>query len=122
MLFPICQRYIFESYSQPNLGNDVNTECCFRYVKDTFLKAIHNKLPKQNFLMLLFPICQRYIFESYSQPPPLPSVRKLRCFRYVKDTFLKAIHNIPDRLEFPSELFPICQRYIFESYSQPGHQ
>ena len=116
---------------------------CFRYVKDTILKANHNSLLQPCAAILLFPICQRYNFESKSQQRAC-SLKSLRgCFRYVKDTILKANHNrsvlfillyhvvsdmskiqfwkqittIAARESHISKLFPICQRYNFESKS-----
>ena len=92
-LFPICQRYIFESNSQRRYSWAIAQEHCSRFVKDTFLKAIHNlRIHRQN-LYRLFPICQRYIFESNSQRNFYLFVKHYYCSRFVKDTFLKAIHN-----------------------------
>ena len=93
MLFPICQRYNFESKSQLRITRRQRQNRCFRYVKDTILKANHNETVYDENLKRLFPICQRYNFESKSQHL-LGNIRhNERCFRYVKDTILKANHN-----------------------------
>ena len=41
-LFSICQRYNFESKSQLTSPVLLSQSSCFRYVKDTILKANHN--------------------------------------------------------------------------------
>ena len=44
MLYSICQRYNFESNLQQS-GNDITVASgCIRYVKDTILKAIYNRV------------------------------------------------------------------------------
>ena len=48
----------------------------------------------------LFSICQRYNFESKSQQPQKWVLTQLSCFRYVKDTILKANHNKKARCAF----------------------
>ena len=95
MLFPICQRYNFESKSQPPSDSRPASACCFRYVKDTILKANHNVEIYNSGITQLFPICQRYNFESKSQPFFDAGNVGAGCFRYVKDTILKANHNLP---------------------------
>ena len=42
MLFPMVQRYKFESKSQPELVLLSLLECCFQWFKDTNLKVNHN--------------------------------------------------------------------------------
>ena len=42
---------------------------------------------------MVFPIFQRYNFESKSQPAAIQRTQTRRCFRYFKDTILKANHN-----------------------------
>ena len=92
----------------------VSTDC-FRYVKDTILKANHNPYQSTLHVKQLFPICQRYNFESKSQPKLSEEDIKINCFRYVKDTILKANHNLNGCSMAKNELFSICQRYNFES-------
>ena len=119
LLFPICQRYKFESKSQLCQKVIWMALNCFRYVKDTNLKANHNYLHILKIwaitvsdmskiqiwkqittlskldvtYLLLFPICQRYKFESKSQLHLAEYSARIYCFRYVKDTNLKANHN-----------------------------
>ena len=67
---------------------------CFRYVKDTNLKAIHNKRVAD--------IDARWDVSDMSKILIWKQFTTLRdnankykgCFRYVKDTNLKAIHNL----------------------------
>ena len=118
-LFLICQRYKFESNSQPKACDHAVTVRCFWYVKDTNLKAIHNHrlsmMPSGRVVSDmskiqiwkqfttggawecgragLFLICQRYKFESNSQLVTSNRNEAVCCFWYVKDTNLKAIHN-----------------------------
>ena len=170
LLCEICQRYNLESYSQH--GGDAQSpgKGCVRYVKDTILRAIHNRndhavsqgrvvwdmskiqswelftTQMDVFLRLyqLCEICQRYNLESYSQLLSSVVLGEKSCVRYVKDTILRAIHNLYltpltfkrvvwDMSKIQSwELFTtmawngwvvpslceICQRYNLESYSQ----
>ena len=170
MLFSICQRYNFESKSQLATLHLPLAVRCFRYVKDTILKANHNywqyywwprnavfDMSKIQFwkqittttsrfahYTTLFSICQRYNFESKSQLKSNIQGCRIRCFRYVKDTILKANHNFcvfppsfcqavfdMSKIQFWKQitttsqrglsketLFSICQRYNFESKSQ----
>ena len=118
-LFPIFQRYKNESNSQRERVISISSICCFRYFKDTKMKAIHNlrlltpkdgkvvsdisKIQKwkqfttRRFWLLtitsLFPIFQRYKNESNSQPQRRVGFEDVSCFRYFKDTKMKAIHN-----------------------------
>ena len=144
-LFSICKRYNFESKSQHLLQYAEGGLDCFRYVKDTILKANHNNFKHVRDFIKLFSICQRYNFESKSQHSYENDKSSIYCFRYVKDTILKANHNLicivwtnaitvfdMSKIQFwkqittleklyreASELFSICQRYNFESKSQP---
>ena len=119
LLFSICQRYNFESKSQLKFLLPSPVHRCFRYVKDTILKANHNfkkilsyefeavfdmskiqfwkqittYLTRVAFAEQLFSICQRYNFESKSQLYQCKCAGRKSCFRYVKDTILKANHN-----------------------------
>ena len=61
---------------------------------------------------------QRYKFESKSQPMKEYVISLLGCFQWFKDTNLKVNHNyIKSALNY-LELFPMVQRYKFESKSQ----
>ena len=120
-MFPIFQRYNFESKSQRMNDFSKEIQGCFRYFKDTILKANHNF----RLLILrgskLFPIFQRYNFESKSQQERTFSFFAQSCFRYFKDTILKANHNTYNVFFSIYWLFPIFQRYNFESKSQQSN-
>ncbi len=118
LLCEICQRYNLESYSQLEQTKKIIQESCVRYVKDTILRAIHNMNERNDVMLKLCEICQRYNLESYSQQQVAAFAALYSCVRYVKDTILRAIHNIEFRLRFLLQLCEICQRYNLESYSQ----
>ena len=89
----MVQRYKFESKSQLNA---------------------HNVLPH----FLLFPMVQRYKFESKSQHEAALCSITVGCFQWFKGTNLKANHNNWGDIAPGSKLFPMVQRYKFESKSQ----
>ena len=93
-LCEICQRYNFESYSQHQAGDAFSCARCVRYVKDTILRAIHNDSALHRIYLQLCEICQRYNLESYSQLGNILCRITNCCVRYVKDTILRAIHNL----------------------------
>ncbi len=66
----------------------------------------------------LVAICQRYKLESNSQLLMILTVIAVGWLRYVKDTNLKAIHNVLVVVLALSVLVAICQRYKLESNSQ----
>ena len=66
----------------------------------------------------LFPMVQRYKFESKSQQCDASNLEVSRCFQWFKGTNLKANHNKRDTLDYFFPLFPMVQRYKFESKSQ----
>ena len=117
-LCEICQRYNFESYSQPKNASYFTEDSCVRYVKDTISRAIHNVKLVGGVVLRLCEICQRYNFESYSQQRRLGDWLRGGCVRYVKDTISRAIHNEITAFTLVITLCEICQRYNFESYSQ----
>ena len=93
VLFSMRQRYENESHSQLYLRSLQLRWSCFLCVKDTKMKAIHNKELPPVFRYLLFSMRQRYENESHSQRlVNLLSVSEC-CFLCVKDTKMKAIHN-----------------------------
>ena len=117
-MFQTYQRYNFESKSQQIKASLIRSMRCFRPIKDTILRANHNKLSQQEKEKKVFQTYQRYNFESKSQPPVATSNPLSRCFRPIKDTILRANHNCPS---FPSNsktVFQTYQRYNFESKSQ----
>ena len=114
------QRYDFESNSQRPACLSSMVLCCVSDVKDTILKAIHNKVwvhgdhpfavfrtSKIRFwkqfttptviTIHVTRLCfgrQRYDFESNSQRTFKRGGLRTRCVSDVKDTILKAIHNV----------------------------
>ena len=68
--------------------------CCFLWLKGTNLKANHNLWCKQRCLGRLFPVAQRYKFESKSQPSRSSLLLLYSCFLWLKGTNLKANHNV----------------------------
>ena len=144
MLFPMVQRYKFESKSQLRSHSLFAKVCCFQWFKGTNLKANHNESPilraasfavsngskvqiwKQittvDYELLwnraLFPMVQRYKFESKSQL----WFRPLRRWRAVsngsKVQIWKQITTTLFIVLLWLVLFPMVQRYKFESKSQ----
>ena len=90
----MVQRYKFESKSQHN-NIDVNMlECCFQWFKGTNLKANHNCVILMLNWFKLFPMVQRYKFESKSQHALRCYACAVCCFQWFKGTNLKANHNL----------------------------
>ena len=113
------QRYENESHSQQMALSVFVGSRCFLCVKDTKMKAIHNRYcvvpsdyrvvfyaskirkwkpftTRQHLILLsqlLFSMRQRYENESHSQPPLTQLFDCWCCFLCVKDTKMKAIHN-----------------------------
>ena len=69
--------------------------CCFQWFKGTNLKANHNKPLVDDDAVMLFPMVQRYKFESKSQRNTSPPHSLSGCFQWFKGTNLKANHNVP---------------------------
>ena len=92
-LFPMVQRYKFESKSQHVTCIGYILNCCFQWFKDTNLKANHNKL----FVIMLV---QKAVSNG----------SKIQIWKQITT---KSLHS----LRF-SKLFPMVQRYKFESKSQ----
>ena len=144
LLYSICQRYNFESNLQQRILRRKSVISCIRYVKDTILKAIYNRLIHMFCKKQLYSICQRYNFESNLQRFRCWFSVRISCIRYVKDTILKAIYNPKhtvlskfaavfdmSKIQFWKQfttytgwftgktvLYSICQRYNFESNLQ----
>ena len=118
-----CQRYKIESNSQQECQWYYLTQSRFYHVKDTKLKAIHNTdltmiyftivgftmskiqnwkqfttlcLFHHSIILSVLP-CQRYKIESNSQLSAHAAAQWLSRFYHVKDTKLKAIHNLENR-------------------------
>ena len=92
-LYLICQRYKFESESQPR-GD------------------------YKPFQIMLYLICQRYKFESESQQKLYFQPRLGAVFNMSKIQIWKRITTCVSRCLSPIPLYLICQRYKFESESQ----
>ena len=93
-VFQTYQRYNFESKSQQQGFDSHKLVGCFRPIKDTILKANHNRTFRRFIFTLVFQTYQRYNFESKSQQAHDGYNTAGRCFRPIKDTILKANHNI----------------------------
>ena len=92
-LFPMAQRYKFESKSQRRNGKKLPKLGCFQWLKGTNLKANHNTYVTIRLGILLFPMAQRYKFESKSQLSFPYLIFEFGCFQWLKGTNLKANHN-----------------------------
>ena len=68
LLYLICQRYKFESESQLHWYNPNNLLAVFNMSKIQIWKRITTAVISVSAKMLLYLICQRYKFESESQP------------------------------------------------------
>ena len=69
-------------------------------------------------MLQLFPMVQRYKFESKSQHVDYMTGKDSSCFQWFKGTNLKANHNSSTIELLFYKLFPMVQRYKFESKSQ----
>ena len=140
----MVQRYKFESKSQRIWCSIRHADCCFQWFKGTNLKANHNWFAQLPQAEQLFPMVQRYKFESKSQRNASKNRARMGCFQWFKGTNLKANHNASGVLKehsyvvsngskvqiwkqittidilfcCRSMLFPMVQRYKFESKSQ----
>ena len=119
MLYLICQRYKFESESQRFVIKGYLYPAVFNMSKIQIWKRITTN----RFVIFsnssLYLICQRYKFESESQQPAAqlhisPAVfnmSKIQIWKRITTRWRYGFH-IP-------VLYLICQRYKFESESQP---
>ena len=90
LMYTPCDRYKFESNSQRWSPRAAGSRGCIRHVIDTGLKAIHNRSALTSDSSLMYVPCDRYKFESNSQP----LMHTERVDKHVIDTSLKAIHNL----------------------------
>ena len=85
--------------------------CCFRYGKDTNLKAIHNaQAPAESTPLVVSDMAKILIWKLFTTTNKKHNSAN-GCFRYGKDTNLKAIHNLDSGTQVRDTLFPIWQRY-----------
>ena len=66
---------------------------CYWYVKDTILKAIHNNKKQNKYFHFVVTDMSKIQFWKQFTTLYHPSELHPRCYWYVKDTILKAIHN-----------------------------
>ena len=118
LLFPMVQRYKFESKSQRGKIFPTISRCCFQWFKGTNLKANHNPWVSMALILVLFPMVQRYKFESKSQHFHAYGFTKGVVSNGSKVQIWKQITTLSSRQPYPSLLFPMVQRYKFESKSQ----
>ena len=90
----MVQRYKFESKSQRMKKNGIYRTGCFQWFKDTNLKVNHNAEKELFDYNKLFPMVQRYKFESKSQQDCEVCFGRRCCFQWFKDTNLKVNHNL----------------------------
>ena len=120
-LYLICQRYKFESESQPYSFSLQSYCAVFNMSKIQIWKRITTPLLGYQIQVVLYLICQRYKFESESQRSPLTSTWNRAVFNMSKIQIWKRITTCDFIVYNPFELYLICQRYKFESESQlPG--
>ena len=93
LLFPMVQRYKFESKSQPVGEYGSNYGVVSNGSKVQIWKQITTLMERSIIFPLLFPMVQRYKFESKSQLFPYISECWFCCFQWFKGTNLKANHN-----------------------------
>ena len=92
-LLLICQRYNFESNSQHDVIGCWVDKGCYWYVKDTILKAIHNLIWSCPFSSTVVTDMSKIQFWKQFTTLLIALIPFSRCYWYVKDTILKAIHN-----------------------------
>ena len=92
-LFPLCQRYSFESNSQQFSSGFPCVIYCSHYVKDTHLKAIHNSGCWNSKLNFIVPTMSKILIWKQFTTTIIQYSQPHNCSHYVKDTHLKAIHN-----------------------------
>ena len=92
--------------------------CCFRYVKDTNMKANHNIA--RNLSSGAIGVFDISKIQIQKQITTLTSIHlnSIRCIWYFKDTNSKANHNSGAFVKFLQPVYLIFQRYKFKSKSQ----
>ena len=118
MLYLICQRYKFESESQPCARMDSRAHAVFNMSKIQIWKRITTCKEYSETSSALYLICQRYKFESESQPSGTISSLHSAVFNMSKIQIWKRITTTVYSCKKECMLYLICQRYKFESESQ----
>ena len=121
-LYLICQRYKFESESQLPAGWRLTVFAVFNMSKIQIWKRITTDTPCRSLSSPLYLICQRYKFESESQPLSWSPFAYSAVFNMSKIQIWKRITTHRIKHECRSLLYLICQRYKFESESQQWKQ
>ena len=114
----MVQRYKFESKSQPADNAADIAGSCFQWFKGTNLKANHNLGSCIKKRMPLFPMVQRYKFESKSQQNRRRELCNSSCFQWFKGTNLKANHNESGNSKFRAGAVPNSSKIEIQSKSQ----
>ena len=117
-LYLICQRYKFESESQPAAKKNLLLLAVFNMSKIQIWKRITTRVLFQWWVWLLYLICQRYKFESESQHGVHCLLCNLAVFNMSKIQIWKRITTSSSFESIFYSLYLICQRYKFESESQ----
>ena len=117
-LYLICQRYKFESESQQAVRTRLPTNAVFNMSKIQIWKRITTHEMWIWIVLLLYLICQRYKFESESQPTDEGGADTYAVFNMSKIQIWKRITTVLFVILAHRWLYLICQRYKFESESQ----
>ena len=117
-LYLICQRYKFESESQPLLLIYPLSYAVFNMSKIQIWKRITTTQTATQHAKQLYLICQRYKFESESQLGCFYTWLWCAVFNMSKIQIWKRITTPLHRYSGKRRLYLICQRYKFESDSQ----
>ena len=96
-----------------------NKSAVFNMSKIQIWKRITTIVRLSVFIRKLYLICQRYKFESESQRNGYECARQLAVFNMSKIQIWKRITTSSVNVAHWSWLYLICQRYKFESESQP---
>ena len=118
-LYLICQRYKFESESQHRSPVIKFCAAVFNMSKIQIWKRITTRRLIDDWQRSLYLICQRYKFESESQQIHRVALCRFAVFNMSKIQIWKRITTIQEIIDKYSKLYLICQRYKFESESQP---
>ena len=117
-LYLICQRYKFESESQPVAQIGYCSYAVFNMSKIQIWKRITTVAQIGYCSYPLYLICQRYKFESESQHTVNWPSGNFAVFNMSKIQIWKRITTSDTDFHFSLLLYLICQRYKFESESQ----
>ena len=117
-LYLICQRYKFESESQPDADLCDKANAVFNMSKIQIWKRITTTDIIEPISAELYLICQRYKFESESQLLRVWILLRPAVFNMSKVQIWKRITTACSCVSNTIGLYLICQRYKFESESQ----